>query len=321
MVHLEHNDTSGDSGIPDGLGITGLLNELLAAQERGSQENGLEDDNDDLQHESATSGPIGTEDEPEPEEQEVPTELALRQLHGEVDACLQSLGSWEAESRRRREELKRELEAKYGFSYDEALASLGGDEGLLSHNEGVASDDDFQLISAFSPQDRVPATFSVATLPEVGAARADSSMSNSMQDIEERRLAMLRAEVEDLKRRSAEADALYLADAQAAEVDDDDLSGAAHGLAAWCAELDDVLDFERLPDALQQVPSEANELQIIEETEQALERARNRAGRLEDSLGDAYARMEAEIGDLEKLLADCDLARASMTRSPTETAS
>merc|ERR1711971_19916 len=131
-------------------------------------------------------------------------------------------------------------------------------------------------------------------------------LSSSMQRVDEARLATLRAEVEELRRRSAEADAWHLADAQAAEADDD-LVGAVSGLAAWCAEVDQALDFPQLP--TETWDENRNELKVLDETEHALQDARHQAGQLEGALGDAYSRMEAEIGDLEKLLADCDAAR------------
>jgi len=263
----------------------------------------------------------GAEDEPEPEDPEVSDELALQRLHGEVDACLMSLGNWEAESLERREALKRELEAKYGFSYDEALESVGPngegfvhqrDEGFDSQDEGDATDGGCgpsARLAAFAPRERP--MLSVAA-PPVGQA-ADVMLSSSMQRVDEARLATLRAEVEELRRRSAEADAWHAADAQAAEADD--LIGTVSGLAEWCAELDHVLDSPQLPK--QTWDENRSELKVLEETEQALQSARDQAGRLEGALGDAYAQMEAEIGDLEKLLADCDAARAKI-QAPTE---
>lgn len=298
MVHLA---SAGDTGIPDGLGVTGLLNELLAAQANGAADG-----------EGGCS--TGAEDEPEPEEAEV-SDLAL--LHGEVDACLMSLGNWEAESRQRREELKMELEAKYGFSYEEALESVSPsgeghlhrrlDEGLASEDEG---DEELSARRAvFAPRGRP--MFGSAAPPVDGAA--DAMLSNSMQRADEGRLAMLRAEVEELRRRSAEADVSHFTDAQAGEANDE-MIGTANGLAAWCAELDQVLDSPGLP--TQPWDENTSELQVLEEYEQTLQSARSQADRMEGALGDAYARMEAEIGDLEKLLADCDAARAKIHQAP-----
>jgi DNA repair exonuclease SbcCD ATPase subunit len=309
MVHLARSDDGGaQSGVPDGLGITGLLNELLAAQEANSQRISS-------QHASGVTHDEGAEDEPEPEEEEVPGELAL--LHGEVDACLMSLGNWEVESQQRREELKRELEAKYGFSYDEALESVStSGEGLsqrrhdeLTHEDEGVPDSSDERFAVFAPRERP--MFNMAA--HLADSAPDAILTTAMQRVDDGRLETLRAEVDELRRRSAEADALHAADSEAAGTNDD-LVGTASGLAAWCEELDQVLDAPELRDETRR------ELQVLEETEKALQSARSQAGHLEGALGDAYARMEAEIGDLEKLLADCDAARGKIRQAPAEMA-
>jgi hypothetical protein len=259
-------------------------------------------------------------------------EQQLAELCGEMDACLASLNGWEAQRERDREALKKQLEAQYGFSYEDAVLDTaedagknGEDEYLQADRETLADSDDCEAALESEP---IPSSGSLAR----GGAGRDLPTTvveqpapfNRMVDAMDAeldanvRLNKLRAEVEELRKNA-------LAEATSSPWDDDvsalDVS-ALDGLAAldstslgpdnsaldssaaqWCRDVEAVLgsgggdsggDFD------------------LAALDAKMAMALNQGGEINLAMENANARIDAELADLDKMMAECDAVHAKL---------
>lgn len=311
-----------------GLGVTQLLDELLAEQavHQAAQLEATEADAADDDAEQGEGAEEDTAGGVMRQEREVARQVA--ELCGDLDACLASMGAWEEEGRQRREVLKRELEAQYGFTYEEAVEAKtvydsrqeNADESPLG-SEAAEEDDNEENRGQVAPYSTSPppflacgllaapsaipyaAPFAIAPLGGVDEARLLA---------DEARLARLREEVEELRQQSLQAETARISfEAQAFPPDAD--------LSAWCLEVDKALVAAPLPPSLGAASPGLGlaECEGLEEIEEALASARAHAGRMESDLSVAHARIESELSDLDRLLSECDAIHAKMSVSAT----
>lgn len=333
-----------------------------------------------------------------------PLSKEIQDLHSEMENYIGSLGNWEEESRRSREEMKRKLAEQYGFSYEEALECGGGDglddfppgdgedgdqddgdaaEGRgEDHEDGeggawahrVRSSDDFnnsEPLGAENPEGRGNSGRSLGegtTTTTCGAAVVrrqkstakaaalepfpgnEGSMAGLRED--EERLAKLKAELEELRKRDGfgaggarggapaavpvakneEENSEFgetLPDADFARLLNNtattsvvgegnaDLNSTLGGLSAWCDEIDAAL---RMPEGMDLGDEEdktgldATQLlsDNIGDIETRLQEARLVVGKMEGVLESACGRMNEQLDELDRLQAECDEFHAKM---------
>eukprot|EP00931_Biecheleriopsis_adriatica_P105561 TRINITY_DN8012_c0_g1_i1.p1 TRINITY_DN8012_c0_g1~~TRINITY_DN8012_c0_g1_i1.p1 ORF type:complete len:266 (+),score=107.09 TRINITY_DN8012_c0_g1_i1:43-840(+) len=253
-------------------GATGLLNELLAEQ-------------------AALVEPQEQESlEPQPQERDEEVAQEIRALHEEMDDCLASLAQWRQEREREREVMEREFEAKCAaqlrelqaerFEEDDQATRL--EEEDEAHSSGAEDAEPMELAEAKRPAPAAcPAMPSTIAPPQ--ATEADS------------RLASLRAEVEALRRKEAEVERRFMADAANSEEVLEASPPGGLGLTQWCAEVDAALG------------QDAGSSGALEEQ---MLKARERVGATEGALELAGNRLEGELSELERMLADCSALQA-----------
>eukprot|EP00930_Biecheleria_cincta_P053337 TRINITY_DN3876_c0_g1_i1.p1 TRINITY_DN3876_c0_g1~~TRINITY_DN3876_c0_g1_i1.p1 ORF type:complete len:294 (+),score=81.23 TRINITY_DN3876_c0_g1_i1:68-883(+) len=259
-------------------GATGLLQELLAEQAAKTSQ-------------PAAADPEGAEEEAE-EEEAAEVAKEIRALHDEMDDCLASLDQWRAERKQESEAMLRDMEA---------LCNAQSNE-LEVAEEETKNDD--ALSSGAEDAEPVEKPVAVRKCVAAGAERP-AQMSFAVQSLEvpeqeQARLAALRAEVEALRSREAEMERRLHGDAGiAAEALDSSLPDGL-GLSEWCSEVDAVLALDPL--STDGFGALENELKTVAE----------HVGATKGSLESAGCRIEAELGELERMLAECDaqMARA-----------
>jgi len=111
---------------------------------------------------------------------------------------------------------------------------------------------------------------------------------------EQARLAALRAEVEALRCREAEMESRLHGDAGIAAQALDTSMPDGLGLSEWCSEVDAVLALD--PSSTDGFGALENELQQVSK----------HVGVTQGAMQSAGCRIEAELGELERMLADCD---------------
>jgi len=263
-------------------------------------------------------------------------EQQLAELCGEMDACLASLNGWEAQRERDREALKKQLEAQYGFSYEDAVLDTaedpgkngGQDEYLQADRETLADSDDCEAALESEP---IPSSGSLARggpgrdLPDSGCSVVEQpapfSRMGDVMDAEldaNVRLNKLRAEVEVLRKNAlAEAtsspwdddvsaldvsalDGFAALDSSAVGPDNSALDSSA---AQWCRDVEAVLgsgggdsggDFD------------------LAALDAKMAMALNQGGEINLAMENANARIDAELADLDKMMAECDAVHAKL---------
>lgn len=295
------------------MGVTALLEELLSDRDPLSTSGELVMD--------MTTGPdIGLGHGVSPRSRQI------AELCGEMDSCLESLAKWEEDSRNRVDALKREMESQYGFSYEEqvrfpAVSDLGGYEadgfgGLPDEHEDSVDEGCCRAVVQL-PEPRVEFVRGVPCKPLSKLQLQEDVMRHEDED----RIAKLRAEIEGLKQKEAEMQQEIIQQ----WLDVEALDGWAPGVAevqasdirsvefsVLCAEADNVLANGCVGD---RPPSYSGV--VIEGLEARLREARGGLSYMEDRLDSARSRVDSEISELEKLLAERD----SGADSPDEEAS
>lgn len=257
-------------------GATGLLQELLAEQA------------------AIASVPEAANPEEAEGEEEEAAEVAkeIRALHDEMDDCLASLDQWRAERKQESEAMLRDMEALCNAQSDElevAEEETKNDDALSSGAE-----------DAEPVEKAVTVSRCIAASAERPAQMGLGVQSLEVPEQEQARMAALRAEVEALRCREAEMESRLHSDAGiAAEALDASLPYGL-GLSDWCSEVDAVLALD--PSKTDGFGALENELMEVAE----------HVGATEGALESAGCRIEAELGELERMLAECDaqVARA-----------
>lgn len=175
------------------------------------------------------AAPAGNEEENEGADAEKEEKLSqeVQNLHQEMESFLGSLDNWEEDSRKHREEMKRKLAEQYGFSYEEALGSWQGAPEAWGESELPKSPaGSTQPLMDFDrqeepehPVEEAPITVPGSRLGEAelgapgrfgGGSRVSASVREPLPGemgslaalrADEERLAKLRQELEELKKR------------------------------------------------------------------------------------------------------------------------
>jgi len=314
-----------------GLGVTALLDELLAkeAEEAGpavvpekvaavpAEAQAANTDPSCVEGTKESEGAVGGDDasyEPNEVEQEAEAEVSrqVAELCGEVDACLESMANWEEESRQRREALKRELEAQYGFSYEDSMLDGPRVEAESGLEEDEEENEEMNVSAYIRGAEPLVASMMDPPMAQraVPAAhyRALDGQDEAMRLADEARIERLRAEVEKLRRRGAQGEAAQ------EEVSGTDLDSSC--MREWCAEVDAALGMP-MDDSLDMSyyggPGDMESgMEIIDNRlASAMEHGRD----IEGALNVANMRIEAELGDLDRLLSECDAIQAKMDQA------
>lgn len=271
------------------LGVTGLLDELLMEESK-------------LEVAMAAMTGRGQSDE-EPEQQlSAEDQQQLAELHDEVDGCLASLGNWEEESRLHREKLEKELEAQYGFSCKDELQS--GQKAADSDDSEKDEDMSRYLGGANRRQHRHQTPFearspALDTQASVTVAGAKNGGREAARGADAERLEKLRAEVEGMRQREAAGLGPY--DAMPSDDLDASLSGTM-GFSGLCTEID----------AMSLSDTNVEEHSTIDD-------ARSGLDKMDNALIGARSRLDNDILEMEKLLAECS-AMSKVNKESMETA-
>lgn len=255
------------------LGVTQLLNELLSEQET---RNGCLGTSEDEEH--GFQGDLG--DSNLELEQEVARQI--KDLAGEMDDCLASLEQWKAQRRRENEAMDKELEALHRETLLLEASTAEDEDRLFSQEE------DEEQYPCEPIEDVKPVKHQ--TLP-VDSSRHFSPLDLEMARADEERIANLRAEVERLRLQAA-ASECEVRGTFDEEMELPDTST----LSQWCSEVDNALNGES----------------TVAELEDEMFKAYGRVGDLEGGLEAARARVDAELRELEEMLAECDVMKAKI---------
>eukprot|EP00933_Yihiella_yeosuensis_P053829 TRINITY_DN5211_c1_g1_i2.p1 TRINITY_DN5211_c1_g1~~TRINITY_DN5211_c1_g1_i2.p1 ORF type:complete len:284 (+),score=63.31 TRINITY_DN5211_c1_g1_i2:185-1036(+) len=275
------------------LGVTQLLNELLAEQESTGKVHETIPENE------ATTDCTQSQQIESSNNDEMAEDYAqqLNDLCGEMDDCLESLERWKAQRKMDNEAMEKELkslrrEAELFEASEQDCKRTLEEVSKIEDEEEYPCEPIEEHISAPS---RKPIS---ASDNDDAASRALASIRMEAQAREDAaRIAQLRAEVDHLRQKAAAAEA------DESEMDfgtsmDINVSGLpdVSGLSEWCAEVDVA----------------ALRLLAPDELEEHLLKARHRVGSLETDLDSAKCRVDAELGELEQMLAECDAMRAQI---------
>lgn len=251
----------------------------------------------------------------------------IEDLNTEMDACIASIGRWEEESRQRREALERELERCYATGRDSLVAEVAApgedsdvqdpsyDTGRLRRDEleleleacyGADSAASLAANAAALPGEasRPPSAPVCSPLagvsaqhrasPSTALASAEHKLMAAAQTVaeDEARIEKLRAEVEHLR-------CCQQGRISAGSTADVELPLGPDGHIF-------------MEDSLGQMPFDGDVDDEINELEGRLQDAKSYLGHFEEAIGDSQFTVDAEINELEKLLNECDAARAQM---------
>lgn len=283
------------------LGVTALLDELLANQ------NDQPGDDTDAQQPLAFIPPGRGNDDAMNQQ--------VQALSTEVDDCLASLDTFNQDRKAQNEKLQKELEAKYGFSYEEALAFEPGNIGGSADEEDEAQalrDDELtkRYLGITEQSQREGDRARIAAMVVAPACPVFTADASRQQD--EARIAKLRAEVEEMKHRGETGEAAYQMPAVTA-LENDDFNkhlSAMSELNDWRAEVDAALG---LPDA---ELTGAYSAEGLESMENQLADARIRGNQMDGELCSAKTRIDAELNDLETLLSECTAIQEKLAAGP-----
>mmetsp|Transcript_89320 Transcript_89320/g.255812 ORF Transcript_89320/g.255812 Transcript_89320/m.255812 type:complete len:326 (-) Transcript_89320:64-1041(-) len=304
---------------PCSMGVTALLDELLA---------------ENCGRETPPSSPVY-----EPRERveeglgrpggpEVsPRSRDIAELCGEMDSCLASLGQWEEESRLRVLALRKDLEAQYGFAFDEnaarfpaweaqdCIASDPEDENLngsyrrLLEKEELVIEAHRRAIAAQARdlEERPGSAGSLmATSPlKASTPRISRILHDPQRQNDEDRISKLKAEVDILRQREAEMQQEIMQ--QWLEIEGAEGSPErSSDLSALCCEADCLLrDGSPAPamTTLEVMAAiDAEEQEEFARMEARLASAQAGLGAMEAALDSARSEMDSELSELERLL-------------------
>jgi len=232
----------------------------------------------------------GQSEEEEPEQQlSAEDQQQLAELHDEVDGCLASLGNWEEESRLRREKLEKEMEAQYGFSCTDEMQSAQKE--VDSDDSEKDEDMSRYLGGANRRQHRHQAVATPAramdTQAPVHGASAKSQGREAARSADAERLEKLRAEVEDMRKREAAGLGPY--DAMPSDDLEVSMSGTM-GFSGMCTEID------AMGNSFSNTSAEEHS---------TIDDARSGLDKMDEKLSGARSRLDNDILEMEKLLAEC----------------
>lgn len=226
----------------------------------------------------------------------------VKDLHNEMDDCLASLDVWARERKIQSDALQKELEAQYGFSYQEAMAFEAGDIGI--HGDGLGDTDEAAELNPYDS--RIPhAPFvGIADRSRTSGVTVEASSSalvvdDATRQTDEIRIAKLRAEVEELRHRGDAVEATVPEPEGSPRLHPGELSGVS-GLTDWCAEVDAALGLPPSPLANNVAGGDG-----LDAIESKLADAKMRGTEMDGELCSAKARIDAELNDLETLLSEC----------------
>eukprot|EP00929_Paragymnodinium_shiwhaense_P038078 TRINITY_DN20185_c0_g1_i1.p1 TRINITY_DN20185_c0_g1~~TRINITY_DN20185_c0_g1_i1.p1 ORF type:complete len:338 (-),score=120.24 TRINITY_DN20185_c0_g1_i1:169-1182(-) len=262
----------------------------------------------------------------------------LAELCGEMDSALASLGDWELRHEKGIEALKKQLEAQYGFSYEEALATAPPPsssaslslQALLSPSVEASDDVESdgpdmcaQLIdegpkigeAARALQDaekvRAKASRPPMKLATSGghteSTRLPQPANGSVEQLleDEARLSALRAEVEMLRQKELAA-ARACAPGENTPLTEGALDELGiDGLSQWVTDVDAVLG----QCDLDINPVDAAELATLDAR---LVDAHKHAHLMQHAMDDVKARLDDELNDLDAMMAECNAMQAKM---------
>jgi hypothetical protein len=223
----------------------------------------------------------------------------LAELHNDVDGCLASLEGWEEESRLRRIRLEKELEEQYRFD-----SSMDRDEADGSFDENTDIGRYLGDIGTRSQHESSqPSSYELSNVSAPPCTRAHDRDETRRADAD--RIAKLRAEVEALRQQEAQQEAMGFGPWDDMQSDDpnDTLIGAS-ALSAWCEEVDDVLGDT-----------------CFDANAGGLTRVRDGLNHMDSALDAAQTRVETDLEEMEKLLAECNSAikthKEALDKSPS----
>jgi len=271
------------------LGVTALLDELLKDEQKLDR---------DMAAFTGAADPTPQEEAEEPQ-LSPEDQQALSELHTDMDSCLASLEDWKEESRLRRIKLERELEAEFGFSNASPDMDESQGEEPDSESEDVTAVDMSRYLGGAGRrqhgqrQPLSPLKDSQANMAGISSGKAKAKAKDDARLADQERIDKLRAEVEAMRQQ----DAYNMSSAEFASYDpSDDLGGAmpdASKLNDWCDEVDAALED----------PSFGTGFGTA------------MAGSAQEGLNDmqlgmqaAQSRVEADILEMEKLMAECNAA-------------
>lgn len=295
------------------LGVTALLNELLQDEAK------LDRDMAAMTGREAAPAPGPSTGEEEEEPQLSPEDQqALAELHTEVDGCLAGLEDFKEESRLRRLKLEKELEAEFGFSCHleleaerlqmNSLGMSGLDEGDLKAEE--SDDDDHGLEAKPEGEDMSrylggaarrqhgqrqplsPLNDSQAYTSTAGSSSVKAGVRDEAVHADQERIDKLRAEVEALRQQDAMASMSY--DRMGSSDMGDTMPDGSLGLNDWCAEVDAVLEDPSFGTGVTDMGGYTRTQEGLSQMNVGIEAAQNR--------------VEADILEMEKLMAECNAA-------------
>mmetsp|Transcript_29437 Transcript_29437/g.67798 ORF Transcript_29437/g.67798 Transcript_29437/m.67798 type:complete len:321 (-) Transcript_29437:13-975(-) len=200
-----------------------------------------------------------------------PLSRQIAELAREMDDCVSSLSNWDDERLKHKEAVIAELEAQYGRSYGEILAA--------SADLAITEGDELQM----------------------GAL---ARLGGNEEGLDEMRIAGLRAEVEELRRRAASAESGSAASATA-------LAAYARGSTPYPGLVLDGSSIGGLVDSasgrsMEDTDGGSPGLEFDDALEGRLASAQERVRLYEDAMEVAQWRTEDQLGELDMLLSECE---------------
>lgn len=256
-----------------------------------------------------------------------PTSRQIAELSREMDACLSSLEGWEGESERRREALKRELESAYGFSYQdttsEVFGCLTGHATADLEMSGMLGNATADLEVEDMPVDEAAGSRLQASSARMASQQPDRFEPDrglllredpEVVRAEEERIGRLRREVEEMRRQACSDHGDHSPAMETPDVLQASFA-ATTGLTAWCAEVDAALAGEDLESSGLGGGSPTMGARGLRTMEGQLADAMKEVAGMEERLGQAQSQVNAELGDLDRLLAECSQVMGKVSSS------
>eukprot|EP00931_Biecheleriopsis_adriatica_P062993 TRINITY_DN38082_c0_g1_i1.p1 TRINITY_DN38082_c0_g1~~TRINITY_DN38082_c0_g1_i1.p1 ORF type:complete len:352 (-),score=90.60 TRINITY_DN38082_c0_g1_i1:25-1080(-) len=259
-----------------------------------------------------------------------PLSQQIADLCVEMDSCLGSLDEWRRQGSQRCEELKRELEKEYGFSYedissaDDCWVLQDADEADMSTAAGTAG---HTAVSSEAPAPAggesterrretpphkpygLPLTASALESREDLERRQQAiATAVAMASEEEARLARLRIEVAELKRQSEQQASSLSSELGLQAGHRPSLEAPASGslnLSGSCDEVDSLLgSFTEAGGDGANNDEERQKLQLMA-MERRLQEAQLSVLEAEQALDSARGRLNGQVSEIEALLLEC----------------
>jgi len=234
-----------------------------------------------------------------------PRTRQIAELCGEMDACLSSLGRWEEDRRGRLMPMAEDLQVKDFDDLDtprpqEVAGAAAGqvmDDVVVRHSASIVSAASCGLSS--------PSRLSKLQVVE-----------NSMRAADEDRIASLRAELENLRRRDAEMEQEVARDWHTDEQNVPLGYASLSDFSALCREAHEALAESSTCDGRGD-PAAIHSDEDIDSVEAKLLQAQSGLAEVEGALQSARSHIDWEIAELERLMADCgDASPGGLCSSP-----